>query len=260
MKEGFFFRPEESDCLDQFTGYHDYAVQLNLGLVSLRGFAYGCCHGCHPVTRETSIQYIGDGDSSLSFSDSLRGTIPNFLIGVWELELNGWHPIAGVDDPLGRFLLNVRQGRPITAAPAVGRSATEAIFHLAFKVAVLMEQHPALNDALAELRCRHRALHAVNPWCWWRPKWNCEMLWGIASTLREELRTLDNDPAGAEQCKHWFTRAMLRWREEKHKIPSFDWLIPTDSETIAVAKQLLDTLAGYDEPLLTRELLVDGHY
>jgi hypothetical protein len=257
LKEGFFFKPTEVDFLDQFCGYHDYAVQLNLNLTSLHDLAHGCRHGWHPITRATSIQTTGLGSPSLPFPDALRGAVPNFLLGVWELALNGWQPLAGVHDPLVRFLLSARQGRPITSGPAAGLSATEAIFHCAFLVAGLLERHPALSEGLDELRCRHRALHAVEPWCWWRPVWNAAMLSGIVQLLRGELETLNDEPERREQVERWYKAALWRWGEVVNTTPRFDWLVPTDSETGEVAEQLLHTLAGYDGVLLVQELMVE---
>src|SRR6202023_1635407 len=121
-KEPNFFRADEDlDVWERYIGWHDWAVLLNSELGRLSLTARACLEGMHPVNQ------IADGQGDLSYGEQLIAGLPQFFLGVCELELNGWSRL-NPEAPVSRVLLEVRSGRPVGAYG----SAVDAAFVAAY--------------------------------------------------------------------------------------------------------------------------------
>ena len=67
-----------------------------------------CVEGRHPVTQ------IPDGDGPLTYGEMLMVGLPQFLLSLWELRLNGWSSLTP-DDSVSRLLLDLRERQPVGA-------------------------------------------------------------------------------------------------------------------------------------------------
>lgn len=271
LKEGNFFRPEESDLLlEQFVGWHDWAVYLNLELGMLYRLSHACLDGRDPVTFDEGTKVIRLPDCNpfpdvrRSFPDSLVDAIPQFILMVWELGFNNWHPMHH-SHSISRLLLKLRERRPARIGRTQYRSAVDAVFRSAFSLASLLANWSQLEADLADLRRRHGSYQAANPWCWLRWYYDKQQTWDILQMLGEEVARWREHriiTPERQRCERWYRATWARWVELLPTGPGFDWFV-RHSDPIDVPRlsgSILSGLEGYDEGGLAQELADELDY
>jgi len=269
IKEGCYFRADDKlPVWERWSGWHDWAVELNHELGRLQCDARACVEGRHPFTQ------VEDGKGPLTFAEQLMVGLPQFLLSFWELQLNGWSRLIP-DDEVSRLLLNLRQRQSVGAY----RSAVDAAFVEAASVARILEQHPVLRNPLAELRQRHARYHAAHPWCWLRFFVERHHAFDIMAMLqREAQQWSESRIVTPDRIRHarWLRAAEQRLSDlmgadpsadRSEPLPSkctpgFDWVVtceqPVDVKDLA--GRILGSLSGYDEALITNELGNEAEY
>jgi hypothetical protein len=203
-------------------------------------------------------------ERKLSFADSLLTGVPQFMLCVWELALNGWRPMDP-SDAVGRWLLHLRRRRPVQIGRTRYRSAVEAVFRIAFTLAGILERYSELAAGLAITRGRHARQQTVDTWCWLRWWHMKQQAWIILHMLDGELSNLEASKIITQQkskCERWRRAAWERWQELLPSDPGFDWSV-TYSDPIDitnVSRQIVNALDGYDAASLMEELSNEVEY
>jgi hypothetical protein len=256
LKEQNFFRADDADqtLSERYVGWHDWAVLLNAEVGRLSNDARACLEGQHPVSQ------TGDQEDDHSFSEVLVAGLPQFLLSVWELELNGWTP-PHPKDSVSRVLLDVRGARPV----GVHRSAVDAAFVNAFTLAGVLELRPGLRDGLAALRQRHARHHTAHPWCWLRFFCELSQIWDIRCLLRDELRRWQSSAIITPEqirCERWFEATQRQFADLQQGCPGFEWsvadAVPVD--VAGLAQCILHTVTKYDHDMIVEELLNEPEF
>ena len=271
VKEGSFFRPADINSIwDLFVGWHDWAVQLNSELGMLYRIGQSCLQGRDPLTSKDCVDNLHlpsfnpFPERKLSFADTLLAGVPQFMLCVWELTLNGWRPMDP-SDAVGRLLLHLRGRRSVQIGRTQYRSAVEAVFRSAFTLAGILEGYSELAAGLAITRRRHARQHTLDPWCWLRWLQEKQQAWIILYMLDQELSNFETSKIITQQklrCERWRRAARERWMELLPSDPGFDWSV-TYSDLINItniSRQIVNALDGYDEASLAEELSNEVEY
>jgi hypothetical protein len=253
LKEWWFCRPDEESLWDRFSGWRDWAVYLKSELGLLNDQAHAYRDGRHPVT--------GAADSSgFSFHDQLLAAVPQFLLDVWELGLNGWGSLNPWD-PVSRLLLEVREGRSVRGH----RSAVEAVFADAGNLAGVLATSFGMSDGVTSLRQRHARRHATHPWFWLRWAWWFHEVWDIMHMLRREL----SNHAGEQiitrerlRLERWCGAAIETVADLHRAGPGFDFGVAHAGtvDTTSLANHIIRALRGYEEPTIEVELANEAYF